>query len=148
MLLHLFWTVGGLVLAGGGWWLAALFVPAAAITLKATLDFLSRPAGLIIAGIVAAVLWSGFIYAEGDRAGSVRTRAAWQAADLAAEVAAKKRDALINAAVAAATDKTVAELAADDKSLDQKVEQYGKASAGAPDCRASGDDVRRLLSIR
>ncbi|WP_316168976.1 MULTISPECIES: hypothetical protein [unclassified Bradyrhizobium] len=148
MLWHLFWTVAGFAIACGGWWMLALFVPSAAIALKAVLDFLRAPIGQILAGIVALVLWSGFIYAEGDVHGANATHAAWRAADAAAIAAAHKRDALIKAAVASATDHAIADIAASDKSLDQKVEQYGKANSGRPECRATADDIRRLLSIR
>ncbi|WP_315806988.1 MULTISPECIES: hypothetical protein [unclassified Bradyrhizobium] len=148
MLWHLFWTVTGAALACSGLWIAALFVPSAAIVLKAALDFLRAPIGQILAGLAAFLLWSGFIYAEGDVHGANATRAEWRAADAAAEAAAHKRDALIKAAVASATDRAVADIAASDKSLDQKVEQYGKANSGRPECRATADDIRRLLSIR
>src|SRR4051794_32019393 len=117
MIGHLFWIAGSLVLAGGGWAVAALFLPPAALALKAVLDFLRSPIGMILAGLVAFLMWSGFLYAEGDLRGRAVTRQAWQAADAAALAAARQRDAQIQVAVKSATDKAAADLDAGDKSL-------------------------------
>src|SRR5882757_4703223 len=104
MMQSLFWTIGGLVIAGGGLWIAALFVPTIAVLLKAVLDFLRSPLGAILGiGALGVLLFSsGWI--AGDIDGSGKTRAAW-AADVAAKAkAAAEREVALRLEMKAAAD--------------------------------------------
>jgi hypothetical protein len=50
MLHSLFWTLAGLVGAGGGLFVAAMFVPTVAVVLKSVLDFARSPLGQLLGG--------------------------------------------------------------------------------------------------
>ncbi|HGW6372435.1 TPA: hypothetical protein ACNHTT_004664, partial [Escherichia coli] len=126
----------------------ALFVPSVAVTLKAAVDFVRSPVGTVAAAIVGGLVLYGAGYVSGDMEGTDKTRAAWRAANVEADLAAKRRDALIKAKVAADADAASARLESDDKITDQGVSENEKPNPGRPECRATGDDIRRLLSIR
>ncbi len=148
MFASLLWWIAGLAGAGGAAWIAALFVPSVAITLKTAVDFVRSPVGTVAAAIVGGLVLYGAGYVSGDMEGTDKTRAAWRAANVEADLAAKRRDALIKAKVAADADAASARLESDDKITDQGVSENEKPNPGRPECRATGDDIRRLLSIR
>ena len=148
MLASLLWWIAGLAGAGGAAWIAALFVPSVAVTLKAAVDFVRSPVGTVAAAIVGGLVLYGAGYVSGDMDGTNRTRVAWRAANAKADQAAKARDALIKRKVAADAEAATARLQTDDKITDQGVSENEKPNPGRPECRATGDDIRRLLSIR
>lgn len=148
MMQSLFWTIAGLVMAGGGLWIAALFVPTIAVLLKAALDFLRSPLGAILGvGALGFLLFSsGWI--AGDIDGSGTTRAEW-AADVAAKAkAAAEREVALRLEMSAAADAATATDQTFTKSIDEKVDSYVAKNPVRPECRATRDDIGRLLSIQ
>src|SRR5579872_1590247 len=120
MLATLLWSLGGLATAGGGLWVAALFVPTVAGLLKATLDFLRSPVGtLVVVGALGLFLFtSGWV--GGDIHGTSTTRAAWRVADDAKARAEASRVLALRLTMQSTAS---AALAADDaftKSIDEK----------------------------
>lgn len=148
MLVSLLWWVVGAIGAGGGIWIAALFVPSVAMVLKAAVDFIRSPVGTVVAAIVAGVALYSAGFVTGDVRGTNATRAAWRQANAAADLAAKKRDALVKAKVAADASAALARLESDEKITDKKVSDNEVQNPGRPECRATDADIRRLLSIR
>lgn len=148
MLATLLWSLGGLATAGGGLWIAALFVPTVAALLKSTLDFLRSPVGTLVAvGALGLFLFvSGWV--GGDIHGTTATRTAWRAADDAKARAEAARELALKLKMQAAADTA---LGADDafiKSIDQQVQKNETEQSDRPACRrATGADIGRLLSI-
>jgi hypothetical protein len=148
MLTSLFLTIGGFVLAGGGVWIAALFVPSAALLLKAALDFLKSPLGLVVAITVAGFVLFSSAWVSGDIHGVRATHAAWRKSDALKEAAAKRLIEQNREAAAADAEQRIAELAATAQSLAEKVARYESENKASHVCRLTGDDIRRLRDIR
>jgi uncharacterized membrane protein len=146
MLSGLFWTLAVPAIAGGGLWIAALFVPSIAILLKAALDFLRSPLGLIVAVIAAGLFLFSSGWIAGDIRGSNTTRAEWNA-DNAAKLAAARREIAENKLRAAAdADKRLADLDAYAKTLEQKVATYERENPSRDGMLLTADDIRRMLN--
>lgn len=150
MLTSLFWTVAGLIGAGGGFWIAALFVPSVAVAFKATVDFLRSPLG----GALAIVALGFVLFAAGFIAGDIRgtgdTRAKWRAANVAAAEAKAANEARIKSIMVAEADRSIGSLDLFFKSIDAKVKNYAdqKPSDALACRRATRDDIKRLRDIR
>lgn len=148
MLATLLFSVGGLVAAGGGLWVAALFVPPLAALVKSTLDFLRSPIGTLagVGGLCLFLFLSGWI--GGDVHGSRATRAAW-AADVAAKSkAAAEREIALRLEMKKLADGVLTIDGAFSTHIDDEVKTYVPQNPIADCRRATGDDVRRLLSIQ
>jgi hypothetical protein len=148
MLTSLFVTLAGLVGAGGGLWVSALFVPQIAALLKAALDFLKSPLGTVsgLLALVAVLYVAGWI--GGDVHGANATRAAWRADVAAKEKRAAERELALRVEMKELADRV---LTYDDKStkqIDDEVASYVAKTPVSPECRATDADVRRLLSIQ
>lgn len=148
MIASLLLSLGIPAVLGGGWCVAALFFAPAAATLKSVLDFLRSPLGTAL-GVIALAL---FLYVAGwiggDVHGSNATRAAWRADNAAKERAAASRAIALNVEMSGIVD---AASGYDDKFgkiIDQKVAENAAQSPRRPECRATGADIGRLLSIR
>lgn len=149
MLISLFWTLAGLVTAGGGLWVAALFLPQLALLLKAALDFLRSPLGTILGVIALGVFLFASGWVSGDIHGTSATKAAWRAADAARAKADELRDAALKAKMKREADAAIATDDTFTKSLDQQVQKNESENSDRPACRrATGDDIKRLLSIQ
>lgn len=148
MLLSLLLTVGGLIGAGGGLWVAALFVPTVAGVLKSALDFLRSPFGTVL-GVLALALFlyvSGWI--GGDLHGAREVRAAWKA-DIALRVAAEtERETDLRAEMARIAGNSASFDLTFSHSIDQKVQTYVAQTPAVACRRATRDDIVRLLSIK
>lgn len=149
MLTSLFWTVAGLIGAGGGFWLAALFVPSVAVAFKATVDFIRSPLGgaLAVAGLGFLLFAAGWI--GGDMHGSTEVRAEWRAANIAAAEAKAANEARIKTIMVAEADRSLASLDLFFRSIDSKVENNAVPTPADPlACRrASGADIEWLRAI-
>ena len=158
MLKSLLWTMAGLVTAGGGLWVAALFIPSVAAVASSTLRFLSSPFGMVCGAIAAALVIYGAGWIGGDIHGTGKTRAAWIAANHIADRKAAARDAAIDSSARAGVDKEIAAEDRETAALKGRVSDYekmlsytptavaGACAAGA--CCLTDDDVRRLQNIR
>lgn len=148
MLASLFWTLAGLVGAGGGLCVAALFVPTVATLLKAALDFLRSPLGTVLGAIALALFLYVAGWIGGDIHGAAEVRADWRA-DIAARVKAEAlREAALRAEMTRTADAGAAVDVSFSNSIDQKVKAYVAKTPLRPECRATRDDVRRLLAIQ
>ena len=95
MFASLLWWIAGLAGAGGAAWIAALFVPSVAVTLKAAVDFVRSPVGTVAAAIVGGLVLYGAGYVSGDMDGTNRTRVAWRAANAKADQAAPEAPVIL-----------------------------------------------------
>ncbi|WIG52466.1 MAG: hypothetical protein OJF48_003385 [Afipia sp.] len=150
MLTSLFWTVAGLIGAGGGFWIAALFVPSIAVAFRATVDFLRSPLGAALAIIALGFVLFASGYVSGDIHGTDATRAEWKAANAKAAEAKAANEARIKSIMVAEADRSIVSLDLFFQSLDAKVKNYADHKPGdALSCRrATRDDIRRLLDIQ
>ena len=148
MLASLLWTLAGLVGAGGGLGIAALFVPSVAAILKSALDFLRSPLGTMLGGIALVLFLYGAGYIAGDMHGAAEVRAEWKA-DIALRVAAEeRREADLRDEMARIAGNGVSLDLTFSHSIYQKVQAY-VAKTPAVDCRrATRGDIERLLSIK
>lgn len=148
MLKSLFWTLAGFVAAGGGLWIAALFVPSIALVVKATLDFARSPFGMIVAALVAGFVLFTSGWVGGDLHGSGQVKADWKAANIQAARAAREREATVDRTAKAEADLTLNAINSYAGTLEQKVADYAKShEKNRPACPATGNDVFRLLDI-
>jgi hypothetical protein len=147
MLTSLFVTLAGLAGAGGGLWVAAMFVPTVAALLKAALDFLKSPLGTVLGliGLVAVLYVAGWV--GGDLHGASATQAAWRADVAAKEKRAAERELALRTEMKALADRVLTFDGASSKQIDDKVASYVAKTPFSPECRATDADVRRLLSI-
>ncbi len=149
MLTSLFWTVAGIIGAGGGFWIAALFVPTIAVAFKATVDFLRSPLGAALAIVALGFLLFAAGYVAGDINGTDATRAKWRAANVAAANVKADNEARIKATMMAEADRSIGSLDLFFQSIDAKVKNYAdqKPSDALACRRATRDDIKRLLDI-
>lgn len=148
MIASMLWTLAGLVGAGGGLWVAALFLPTVAALLKAALDFLKSPLGtaLGLLGLVAVLYVAGWV--AGDIHGTRATKAAWRA-DVAAKVkASAAREAALQVEMKRLADQVLGFDGKSTKQLDDEVSSYVAKTPDVACRRATDADVRRLLSIQ
>lgn len=148
MLISLFVTIAGLVGSGLGLWVAALFVPTLAMLLRAALDFLRSPLGMLLGAMALGLFLFSSGWIGGDVHGSAATRAAWRADVAARARAAAERELALRTDMKAIADRV---LTYDDKSSKQLDDEVSSYVAKTPDvaCRRATDaDVRRLLSIQ
>lgn len=150
MLATLFWTVAGLMGAGGAFWLAALFVPTVAVAFKATLDFLRSPLGMALAIVGLGFLLFSVGWIGGDIRGTDKTRAAWKAANERAAQAKADNERKIDSTMTVHVDRALKTLDMLNKATDAKVIKNAvERPADLAGCRrATDDDIRRLFSIR
>ncbi|WP_315734142.1 hypothetical protein [Bradyrhizobium sp. SZCCHNR1093] len=148
MIASLFWTLAGLAGAGGGLWIAALFMPTVAALLKAALDFLKSPLGTVagLLGLVAVLYVAGWI--AGDVHGSNAVRSAWRADVAAKSKAAAVRELALRADMQKLADQVLAYDGVFSKHIDDKVSTYVAKTPDVACRRATDADVGRLLSIR
>lgn len=132
MLKSLLWTLAGFVTAGGGLWVAALFIPSVAAVVSSTLRFLSSPFGMVCGAIVAALVIYGAGWVGGDIHGTGKTRAAWIAANVVADRKAAARDASIDVIARAGVDKEIAAEDRETAALNRKVSDYEKMLSYTP----------------
>lgn len=148
MLATALWSAGSLILGLGGVWIAALFIPSVAVTLKAVLDFARSPIGQILALIALVLFVFVSAWIGGDIHGTNVTKAEWKADRLARAKAEADRTAQLNATMRSTVE---AKLAADQVfslSIDEKVKTYVPHFPANAACRATRDDIRWLFSIR
>lgn len=148
MLASLLWTLAGLVGAGGGVGLAALFVPSVAAILKSVLDFLRSPLGTMLGGIALVLFLYASGYIAGDMRGDAGVRAEWKADIAAREKAEAAREAALRNEMELLAGRVLANDEAFGKHIDNEVHAHVAQNAKRPECRATDDDVRRLLSIQ
>ena len=148
MLASMFWTLAGLATAGGGLWIAALFVPTVATLLKAAFDFLKSPLGtaLGLLGLVAVLYVAGWIAV--DVHGTSATKAAWRADVTAKAKAAADREAALQVEMKRLADQVLGFDGKSTKQLDDEVANYVAKTPNVACRRATDADVRRLLSIQ
>jgi len=147
MLQSLFWTAAGLTGAGGGLALVAMFSPAAALVIKAALDFLRSPLGMIAGALAIGFVLFASGYVSGDLHGAGQVRRAWRLSDALIASKMKERAAAAKATAAAETNLAITAIERHADINERKVSDYAKSHPGG-DCRsATGDDVRRLLDI-
>lgn len=149
MLTSLFWTVAGLIMAGGGFWIAALFVPSVAIAFKATVDFLRSPLGAALALVALGFVLFASGFVSGDIHGTDTVRAEWRAANKAAAEAKVANEARIKSIMVAEADRSIVSLDLFFQSIDAKAKNYAdhKPSDALSCRRATRGDIRRLLDI-
>lgn len=131
-------------IGGGGVWLLALFVPSAALLLRAALDFLRSPLGLVIAVIAGGLFLFTSGWIGGDIHGTTATRAAWRADNAAKKAEAEREIATNKLRAAADADKRIAALDDYAKSLKARIETYERENPGRDGMRLSDDDVKRM----
>ena len=149
MLQSMLWTLAGLVTAGGGIVATALFVPSFALFLKAALDFLRSPIGIIVGGIAGAFLIYAAGWIGGDLHGTNTTRAAWRKAQVAAAEAKARSEAAIGREMKADVDAQLEALDRYNKTNDAGVQKHASDNPKTCPCRrATADDIRRLRAIR
>lgn len=148
MIVSLLWTLAGLIGAGGGLGVAALFVPSVAAILKSALDFLRSPLGTMLGAIALALFLYGAGYIGGDIHGAGEVHAAWKA-DTAARVTAEaNREAALRAEMQRAAGAGASVDLTYSRSIDQKVQGYVAQTPAVVCRRATRDDIVRLLSIK
>lgn len=147
MLTSLFWTLAGMIVTGGGVYVAAMFVPSVALVAKGVLDFARSPLGMIAAVIVAGFLLFSSGYVSGDIHGTNETRAAWRADNAARAAEAKRLLAENKLNAAADANARIAEIDGYAANLKRKVDDYEAQNAGRAMCRLTADDVRRLRAL-
>jgi hypothetical protein len=145
MLTSLIWTLGGLVLSGGGIWLAAAFVPSFALLLKSAIDFVRSPIGTVIAAVAGGFLLFSAAWVSGDLHGTAQTRAEWRADNVAKKAAADRVIAENKLRATADADKRIASIEAFANTLAEKVKKYESETPVRDGMRLTGDDIRRLL---
>lgn len=148
MLSTALWSAGSLIAGLGGLWVAALFIPTVAITLKAVLDFLRSPIGQIVALIALLLFVFVSAWIGGDIHGTRETKAAWTADRLARAKAESDRTEQLKVTMKAEAE---ARLAADQVfslSIDAKVKTYVPHFPANAACRATRADIEWLFSIR
>lgn len=147
MLSTALWAAGILFGCGGGLWIAALFVPAVAKLLASALDFARSPIGMMLA--LGALVLFAFVsgYVGGDIHGTSETKAEWRADLAARKKAADDREAALRAEMKSTADQVLALDGPFNKHIDDEVKSYVQKGPKRPECRATDDDVRRLLSV-
>lgn len=132
--------------------IALIGVPALAVlgyvvgAAKAAFNFLRTPVGQV----VGIALLCGACLFVGDVIGTRRESGKCREAELAAELAAIKRDNDINKTTADAALAAAQELAEEAVRLDNKVRDYETELAKRPTaaaCISTDDDIRRLRAI-
>jgi hypothetical protein len=148
MLGSFFITLAGLVGAGGGAGVLALFVPSVASALRAALDFLRSPLGTLLGGLALSAILYVAGYVGGDVHGTRETRAEW-AADVAAKAkAADARETALRLEMRRLVEPVLADDETFGKTIEQKVTHDVAQNSADPCRRATGADIGRLLSIR
>jgi hypothetical protein len=117
--------------------------------LATALALLRSPLGKIAAAFVGLAV----VYGAGYYRGASKAGAACDAAAARAELATVKRDLSIAKSAQESADRIAADLSSQARSLAEKVTAYEEAiksaEAGNPaGCALTGDDLRRLQSIR
>jgi ABC-type multidrug transport system fused ATPase/permease subunit len=147
----LFWLIGLLGVAGGGLWVAALFVPAAALLLQQILAFLKECIAFLrtpVGQVVAVLVLIALAWFAGDRHRARLDAAADAAAQAQLEQAAQKRDAN----QAQLSDADAAQRAAyleqqhlkDQETIDDYRKKLATAADPARACALTPDDALRL----
>ncbi len=147
MLTSLFVTLAGLVTAGGGVGMAALFWPSFGALLKSVFDFLRSPLGIVLGGIVGAFMVYSLGWIGGDIHGTRVTRAEWRADRLARAKAEAARELTLRVEMKRAADAGVARDLTYSRSIDQKVQDYVAQTPAVACRRATRDDIRRLQAV-
>ncbi|MGC2776497.1 MAG: hypothetical protein WA418_12790 [Bradyrhizobium sp.] len=148
MLKTALWAAGVLFTGGGGLWIAAFFLPSAATLLTSALDFVKSPVGTLLA--MAGVVFFAFstAWVGGDLHGTNATRAEWRADIARRAKAAADREAALSLDMHSVATRFLRDDGAFGKHLDDEVTINVAKAPKRPECRATGDDIKRLLSIR
>lgn len=148
MLHSLFWTLAALVGVGGGLFLAAMFLPAVALVLKAMLDFARSPLGQLLAVIALGLFLFSSGWISGDLHGDGKVRAAWRADTAAREVAEAKREEALREEMSRFAGNGVSLDLSFSHSIDQKVQTYVAKTPDVACRRATRGDIDRLRAIQ
>jgi hypothetical protein len=147
MLSTALWAAGILFAGGGGLWIAALFLPTVATLLASALNFAKSPIGMVLA--IGALVMFAFssAWVGGDLHGTNTTRAEWRADTAVKAKVAADREAALRSEMQTLADAGLKVDGEFGKQIDNEVSTNVAKAPKRLECRASGDDVERLLSV-